>query len=96
MDNYLYVVQPSTPNQEEQVFGHIEYNDIARNTFEYEKVYRRKGDTVGYKISSNNRVGCFVVSGTTEKELLTKQLTVLQNMEVFDINNNPILRKDFY
>lgn len=96
MDNYIYVIQPETPGHEEQIFGRIEYNDVAKNNFEYQKVYRRQGDTIGYKISSNNRVGCFVVSGFTEQELLEKQEIVVGNMEVYDINNNPIMRRDIY
>lgn len=96
MDNYLYVMKPRVPECEEQIFGQIEYNDIAKANYEYQKVYRQKGDTVGYKISSNNRVGCFVVSGSSEKELIEKQLTVVKNMEVYDLDHNPIMRKDFY
>lgn len=96
MDNYLYVVQPNIPGCEEQVFGHIEYNDVAKANIEYQKVYRQAGDTVGYKISSNNRVGCFVISGVTEQELLNKQMAVVKNMEVYDIDGNAIMRKDFY
>ena len=96
MDNYLYVNPPKGCSSEEQLFGSITYNNIARQNIEYEKVYRRKGDTIGYKISSNNRVGCFVVSGTTEQELLDKQALVIANMEVYDVDGNPIMRKDIY
>lgn len=96
MDTYLYVNSPRDGSEEEQIFGSVSYNDIAKANIEYEKVYRKKGDSIGYKISSNNRVGCFVVSGTTEQELLDKQATVIANMEVFDIDGNPIMRKDIY
>lgn len=96
MDTYLYINPPRDGSDEEQAFGRIEYNDIARSNFEYEKCYRKKGDSIGYKISSNNRVGCFVVSGTSEQELLEKQARVIANMEVFDINGLPIMRKDIY
>lgn len=96
MDNYLYLVRPSDIGRDKQVFGHIYYNDIANSCIEYKKVYRKKGDTVGYEISSNNRVGCFVVSGKTEQELLDKQKTVVNNMEVYDVDGNPIMRKDIY
>lgn len=96
MDTYLYVNPPRNGSDEEQVFGFISYNEIARSNFEYEKCYRKKGNSIGYKISSNNRVGCFVVSGTTEQELLDKQAKVIANMEVFDMDGNPIMRKDIY
>lgn len=97
MDNYLYVNPPRNDSEsEEQVFGSIYYNDIARSNIEYEKNYKKKGDSIGYKISSSNRVGCFVVSGTTEQELLDKQARVIANMEVYDINGFPIMRKDIY
>ncbi len=96
MDNYLYVKHPLNSLNEEQIFGHISYNEIAEKNFVYQKVYRQKGDSIGWKISSNNRVGCFVVSGTEEKELFDKQMAVIKNMEIYDIDNNPIMRKDFY
>lgn len=96
MDNYLYVCPPHEKNLDEQIFGHIEYFPDAKKCIEYEKKYRRKGDTIGCRISSNNRVGCFVVGGSTEQELLEKQLKVVNNMEIYDISGNPIMRKDFY
>lgn len=96
MDTYLYVNAPRNIYDEEQQFRNIAYNNIARNNVEYEKCYRKRGDSIGYKISSNNRVGCFVVSGTTEQELLDKQAIVIANMEVYDIDGNPIMRKDIY
>ena len=97
MDNYLYVNPPRNDSgSEEQVFGSVYYNDIAKSNIEYEKVYKKKGDLIGYKISSSNRVGCFVVSGATEQELLDKQAMVVANMEVFDIEGNPIMRKEIY
>ena len=71
-------------------------NTSLKSNFEYEKCYRKKGDSIGYKISSNNRVGCFVVSGTSEQELLNKQALVIANMEVYDMDGNPIMRKDIY
>ena len=96
MDNYLYVMPPKIVGQEEQRFGRVEYSAKARENIEYEKVYRVEGDSIGYKISSNNRVGCFVVSGKSEQELLEKQIRVVNNMEVYDIDGNPIMRKDIY
>lgn len=96
MDDYIYVCPPKEKGKEEHVFGHIEYAAAAKSCIKYSKVYRTAGDPIGYKISSNNRVGCFVVSGTTEKELLDKQATVVKNMEVYDINGIPIMRKDIY
>ena len=96
MDDYIYVAPPKETGKEEHVFGRIEYAAAAKSCIKYSKVYRTAGDSIGYKISSNNRVGCFVVSGTTEKELLDKQATVVKNMEVYDINGIPIMRKDIY
>lgn len=96
MDNYLYIVPPATNGRDEQVFGNIFYNEKAKSLIDYEKVYKKRGDSVGYKISSNNRVGCFVVSGSSEQELIEKQLEVVRNMDVFDINGHPIMLKDIY
>ena len=96
MDNYLYVNPPKDSDSEKQVFGCVSYNDTARQNIEYEKVYRKKGDAIGYTISSNNRVGCFVVSGKTEQELLKKQALVVANMEIYDVDGKAIMRKDIY
>ena len=96
MDTYLYVNPPRDGSDGEQLFGCITYNDMARSYLEYEKCYRKKGDSIGYQMSSNNRVGCFVVSGNTEQELLDKQALVIANMEVYDIDGNPVMQKDIY
>lgn len=96
MDNYLYVNPPIDHSLEAQRFGDIKYNKMAESVIEYKKVYRQRGDIIGYIISSNNRVGCFVVSGLTEQELIDKQATVIANMEIYDIDGNPIMRKDIY
>lgn len=96
MDTYLYVNPPRSGQNQEQLFGYISYNSTARSSIEYEKVYRQKGDSIGYKISSNNRVGCFVVGGYSEQELLKKQALVVNNMDVYDLDGHPIMRKDIY
>lgn len=96
MDTYLYVNPPSNGSDQEQLFGYVSYNDVARSNIEYEKVYRKKGDSIGCVISSNNRVGCFVVGGYSENELLNKQALVVKNMEVYDLEGRPIMRKNIY
>lgn len=96
MDTYLYVNPPRQEGGAAQIFGHVFYKDKARHNIEYEKVYRKKGDSIGFVISSNNRVGCFVVGGHSEQELLDKQAQVISNMEVYDLDGRPIMRKDIY
>ena len=96
MDSYLYVKAPDSTVGKDQVFGHIHYNEQASGCFDYQKIYKKEGDAVSCGMSSNNRVGCFVVSGGSEQELLEKQMTVVSNMEIYDIDGNPIMRKDIY
>ena len=87
-DNYIYM--------EEGVFGNMIINESVQGDILYQNLYRKKGAQVGRDVSSNNRVGVFVVKADTTDALLNKISKVVNNMEVYDITGNPVMRRDIY
>ena len=87
-DNYIYTIGG--------YFGKMHINENCLDTVMYFNSYRKHGAEVGAGISSNNRVGVFVVKGKNKEELESKTNNVLSNMEIFDIHGNPIMRRDIY
>jgi len=88
--NFLYAKQG--------VFGHISYSEslLADNILEYYYPWKEKGFVIGPEITSNNRVGVFTVKSDTIEGLHDKINYVLKNIEVYDIDGNPIMRRDIY
>ena len=78
------------------LFGRIEIDERVRDELLYYNVYRKPGAEIGKDISSNNRVGVFVVASEDEGSLLKKIYRVVDNMEVFDYFNHPVMRKYIY
>ncbi|ANT64603.1 ATP-grasp domain-containing protein [Prosthecochloris sp. CIB 2401] len=89
-DIYLYT--------EPCVFGEFSGYEELVNTgvIEYLHVYKARGVEVGAEISSNNRVGAFLVKSEQIDELYEKINIAIQKIETFDINGRPVLRKDIY
>ena len=89
-DNFIYAKQG--------VFGSVSgYETVLENgTIEYLDTFRTKGTEIGPEMSSNNRVGVFVVKSDNKKELFEKINTALKNIEVYDVDGKPIMRKDIY
>ena len=87
-DNYIYIKAGT--------FGQMVIDDCVKNDILYSNVYRKFGAEVGSDISSNNRVGVFVVKADTTQELLQKISRIVNHMEVFDDKGNPVMRKDIY
>jgi len=89
-DVYLYV-QPGP-------FGGVTgYQDLVdRGLIEYLNVYKAQGTHIGAELSSNNRVGAFLVRGQRRDELCEKIEAALAQLEVFDIDGRPILRRELY
>ena len=87
-DNYIYIRAGS--------FGEMKIDDCVKDDILYTNVYRKSGARVGADISSNNRVGVFVVKAKSTEEILKKIMNVVEHMEVYDIDGNPVMRKDIY
>ena len=74
----------------------MKIDDCVKDDILYSNVYRKPGAEVGADISSNNRVGVFVVKAKSTYEILKKVMNVVEHMEVYDIDGNPVMRKDIY
>ena len=88
--NYVYAKQG--------ILGHVSYNEslLKDNIFEYNYQLKARGFAIGAEITSNNRVGVFTVKSDTIEGLYDKINLALKNIEVYDIDGNPIMRRDIY
>jgi len=89
-DNFIYA--------EPRAFSYIAGYEslIADGTIEYLDAYRKKGTVIGAELSSNNRIGVFVVKAATRQELLEKIQRTLSAIEVYDVEGKPMMRRDIY
>lgn len=87
-DNYIYM--------DAGRFGKMEINTSAKDDILYSNIYRKRGAEVGCDISSNNRVGVFVVKASDTDTLQGKADHIIANMEVYGIGGEPKMRKDIY
>jgi carbamoylphosphate synthase large subunit len=88
--NFLYV-KPG-------IFSHISYGEslLKDNVLEYYYPWKERGFVIGPEITSNNRVGVFTVKSDTIEGLYDKINFALKNIEVYDMDGNPIMRRDIY
>ena len=87
-DNYIYMWEGK--------FGEMIISTKAQENILYYNVYRKPGAEVGQDISSNNRVGVFVVNAPDIESLQIKARDVIANMEVYGPDGRPMMRKDIY
>ncbi|MCA9441306.1 MAG: hypothetical protein KC964_10900, partial [Candidatus Omnitrophica bacterium] len=89
-DVYIHV-RPS-------VFGGISgYESLVNDgTIEYLNVFKASGTSISAELSSNNRVGSFLVRGDDQNQIFEKIKIALENIEVFDVDGKPVMRKEIY
>lgn len=89
-DNYIYV--------DACEFGRVENYQhlIDEGTIEYLKIYKKRGMQIGGDISSNNRIGVYIVKSDSTEGLLTKLTRANSEIKVFDVDDNQVMRKDIY
>lgn len=89
-DNFIYV--------KECIFNNIDFCDdfLYDGTIDHAYALKTKGSKIDSSLSSNNRVGTFVVKAKDINTLYDKIEKVISNMEVYDIDGNPVMRKDIY
>lgn len=89
-DNFIYVKACQ--------FGKIVFPKdlIIDGTLLYLNELKPSGVMIDDKISSNNRVGVAVVKATEADELDKKIERIISALEVYDVNGNPVMRKDIY
>lgn len=89
-DNFIYV--------KECIFDHVDFGEslLSDGTIDHAYELKTKGSEIDANLSSNNRVGTFVVKAKDIDDLYINIDKVLSIMEVYDINGNPVMRKDIY
>jgi carbamoylphosphate synthase large subunit len=58
--------------------------------------YKTKGMEIGPDMASSDRIGAFIIKDKDKNKLVEKLEIAIRKLEVYDINNNPIMRKDFF
>jgi len=58
--------------------------------------YMSRGMSIGKDMTSADRPGAFLVEAKTRNELLKKIFIAIDKLEIYDINNSPIMIKDIY
>jgi biotin carboxylase len=89
-DNFIY----SKPGVFYKIKGFSEL--IDSKTVAYADTYKEKNTVIGTNLTSNNRVGVFVVKSKTRYELYEKIEKSLKHIDVLDIDGKSIMRKDIF
>lgn len=89
-DNFIYTKKGT--------FDYIKVDEALEKDgiIEYCYPIKQPGSEIGEELSSNNRVGTFVVKSHSIDGLKEKIDKALRGIEVYDISGNPIMRKDIY
>jgi len=89
-DNYIYTKQG--------VFNKIKGLEklIENQIADYFNIYKSYGSQIGNDLTSNNRAGVFTVKGSTKEETIEKIQKAVKEIEVYDVNDQPIMIKDIY
>ena len=89
-DNFIYA--------KKGIFDHIKIDEMLKRdgTIEYYYPIKQPGSEIGEELSSNNRVGTFVVKSDSVNGLKMKINKTLKCIDVYDISGNSIMRKDIY
>ena len=89
-DNFIY----ANPG----LFGEIAGGEQLLNnrTVEYIDAYKTRGMEVGHELTSNNRVGVFVVKAEDRNGLFGKITSAIEGLEVYDVQGKPMMRKEIY
>ncbi len=59
-------------------------------------LYKTKGMEIGNDLASKDRVGSFITEALNEQDTVKKVRLAFDNLNVFDINGNLIMRKDIH
>jgi biotin carboxylase len=89
-DNFIY----AKPRQFGKISGHDAL--LEDGTIEYIDCYREPGTIIGAELTSNNRVGVFVVKAENLDELNKKIERAQVAIEVYDIDGLSMMRRDIY
>jgi biotin carboxylase len=78
------------------VFNNFAINKqiIEKGIIEEYYLYKQKGMDIGDDMSNRTRIGAFIVKANSTNELAEKIKIAMDNMEVYDIDNKPIMKRD--
>jgi biotin carboxylase len=79
-------------------FGRVQNVDrlLANGVIEEFNLFKTPGMDIGENFASKDRVGSFLVSADSLDALLRKIGTAVDSLEVFDLAERPIMRKDIF
>lgn len=82
----------------ECIFGAIEFdNEHGKDTaIDCLHQYKTRGMRIDAELTSNNRVGCFVVSDKDRSTLRAKVHRALSHFDVVDVDGNSQIRRELY
>ncbi len=94
--NYLY--SENNLYARAGVFGRIDgFEELRRDNIVIESYcYKSYGSDIGQDLTSNNRIGAFIVRANNRRSLFQKVETAIKRLEVYDVEDKPILRRDIY
>ncbi|KGI39726.1 carbamoyl-phosphate synthase large chain [Clostridium tetani] len=80
------------------IFGGVKYYEelIEEGIIEEFVFFKTKGMEIGKEMASRNRIGSFLVKANNNEELFNKIEKAVNALEVYDIKNKPIMRKDIF
>jgi len=89
-DNYIYT--------KDAIFDSIIGGKALfdNNLIEYLNVYKQEGTRIGIELSSNNRVGVFIIKSNDRKGILDKLKEAIYLFDVLDNNGKSIMIKNIY
>lgn len=75
----------------------IGFNEIkAKGLIEEYYVYKSKRASIGEELSSNNRIGSFILKANSLNELFEKYWSAINSIDIVDSSGMSIFRKDLY
>jgi len=80
------------------IFGRVSNIDylMSNGIIEEFSFFKTKGMEIGENYASKDRIGSFLVKAGSKSELMEKIKLAVSKMEVFDIDDTPIMKKEIF
>lgn len=80
------------------IFSHVTGVDtlISNGIIKEFYFYKTKGMVIGNDMSTKSRIGAFIIEGNSKDVLLSKLKAALQELEVYDMENKKIMKKEIF
>lgn len=82
----------------ESVFSHVSGHEklISDGIIQGFYPYKTKGMLIASDLSTRSRIGAFIVKAPDRRAAFQKARLAINTLEVYDMNNKPIMRRDIY